>query len=154
MRCIDASACAQQADEETRPTFHASYLEFLTEAAKNDPTSFENMYHLVYAEAELRDVDSALVSVLTAVEINPNHTSAWHLICSLASASKEFKLALDIAKVGLVNTEDLDNGEPGMRTTRAGSSNLSQDSSLVGTQLTYETPSDSSAPVISNPRRN
>jgi len=144
MRGIAAGACAQQADEETRPTFHASYLELLTEAAENDPTSFENMYHLAYAQAELRDVDSALVSARTAVEINPNHTSAWHLLCLLTSASKEFKLALDIAEVGLVNTEDLDDGESGTRTPRGGSSNLSQDSSLVGTQLTHETPADSS----------
>ncbi|KNZ48211.1 hypothetical protein VP01_582g5 [Puccinia sorghi] len=144
MRGIAAGACAQQADQETRPTFHASYLEFLTEAAENDPTSFENMYHLAYAQAELRDVDSALVSARTAVEINPNHTNAWHLLCLLTSASKEFKLALDIAEVGLVNTEDLDYGESGMRTPRAGSSNLSQDSSLVGAQLTDETPADSS----------
>jgi hypothetical protein len=102
------------------------------------------MYHLAYAQAELRDIDSALVSARTAVEINPNHTSAWHLLCLLTSASKEFKLALDIAEVGLVNTEDLDEGEPGMRTPRAGSSSLSRDSSVPGTLLTDETPAGSS----------
>ncbi|KAI9619450.1 hypothetical protein H4Q26_014212 [Puccinia striiformis f. sp. tritici PST-130] len=125
-----------------------------TKAAESDPSSFENMYHLAYAQAELRDIDSALVSARTAVEINPNHTSAWHLLCLLTSASKEFKLALDIAEVGLVNTEDLDEGEFGMRTPKAGSStNLSRDSSLPGTILTDESPavtSETSAAMITS----
>ncbi|KAH9468361.1 hypothetical protein Pst134EA_011984 [Puccinia striiformis f. sp. tritici] len=154
MRGIAAGACAQKADQETRPALHTSYLEFLTEAAESDPSSFENMYHLAYAQAELRDIDSALVSARTAVEINPNHTSAWHLLCLLTSASKEFKLALDIAEVGLVNTEDLDEGEFGMRTPKAGSStNLSRDSSLPGTILTDESPavtSETSAAMITS----
>ncbi|PLW13212.1 hypothetical protein PCANC_20617 [Puccinia coronata f. sp. avenae] len=144
MRGIAAGECAQKADQDTRPALHASYLQFLTEAVESDPASFENMYHMAYAQAELRDVDSALVSARIAVEINPNHTCAWHLLCLLTSASKEFKLALDIAEVGLVNTEDLDEGESGMRTPRMGSSSLSQNSSLPGALLTDETPESTS----------
>lgn len=92
-----------------------------------DPNSFETMYHLAYAQTELRDIDSALVTARTAVELNPNHTEAWHLLCLLTSASRELKLALDIAEVGLVNIEEADDEEPGMRTPKENSSNLSQD---------------------------
>ncbi|EGG10365.1 uncharacterized protein MELLADRAFT_94423 [Melampsora larici-populina 98AG31] len=140
---LAAGAQAQIADSETRPELHATYLKHLIRAAELDPNSYENLYHLAFAQAELRDIESALVSARKAVDINSNKKIGWHLLGLLTSASKEPRLALDIIDIGL-NDEGDDGSENGSGTRTPKRSDVSG-TPILGTltpPINTESPSD------------
>ncbi|KAI8455682.1 hypothetical protein BY996DRAFT_1599708 [Phakopsora pachyrhizi] len=111
MSGIAMGALAEEADRETRTELQESYLKNLIQAVELNPNSFENLYHLAFAQTELRDIDSALITARKSVEINPTSKPAWHLLSLITSASKEFRLALDIVEVGLTNADSEDDSE-------------------------------------------
>ncbi|KAH9810668.1 hypothetical protein DFH28DRAFT_1097918 [Melampsora americana] len=154
---LAAGAQAQLADGETRPELHATYLKHLTRAAELDPNSFDNLYHLAFAQAELRDIDSATVSARKAVDINSNKKIGWHLLGLLTSASKEPRLALDIIEIGLSDDgDDVSENASGMRTPKR---NDVSGTPVLGTltpPINTESPSDlgGASNGISSPESN
>ncbi|MBW0476467.1 hypothetical protein O181_016182 [Austropuccinia psidii MF-1] len=150
MKGIIMGGLAEDADQETRTVLHQSYLKLLIEAVELEPTSYEAFYHLSYAQAELRDIDSAIASARKAIDINPNSVVLWHLLCLLTSASKEFKLALDIADVGLATTEDEPDGEMESRTAQGSSSLESTQAPIPQVSMSLSGHNESTSEISEN----
>jgi tetratricopeptide (TPR) repeat protein len=91
----------QEADPETRPDHQAKAVEHLQRAASLDPTCFDNLYHLAFVQAELRDSESALASVRKAIVLSSSRKEAWHLLVLLTTAEKDWESALKQADAAL-----------------------------------------------------
>lgn len=94
------------ADRETRPGLQTKYLSHLTRAVQLDANSFENLYHLAFAQAELRQVGEAIKTARKAVELAPTSKQAWHLLALLVTAQRDLRMALDVIDSGLADANE------------------------------------------------
>ncbi|KZT54059.1 hypothetical protein CALCODRAFT_485892 [Calocera cornea HHB12733] len=84
----------------TRPKHQAAAMELLTTSLKTDACA-DTLYHLAHLQAELRDIDSAVLSAKQAVEKDPREVRAWHLLGLLLTAQGDHNGALAVLKLGL-----------------------------------------------------
>ncbi|KAF9431368.1 hypothetical protein BGZ76_000407 [Entomortierella beljakovae] len=92
-------------DPEKRPTLYASAIESFTKSIEVLPNSFEGHYLLAFQLAETREVSKAILSVKQSLSLLPSHIPSWHLLALLLSSQKDYERALNIASVGLRESE-------------------------------------------------
>ncbi|KZO97334.1 hypothetical protein CALVIDRAFT_563124 [Calocera viscosa TUFC12733] len=87
-------------EPESRPKLQAAAMELLITSLKIDVCA-DTLYHLAHLQAELRDIDSAVLSAKQAVEKDPREVRAWHLLGLLLTAQGDYNGALAVLKLGL-----------------------------------------------------
>jgi tetratricopeptide (TPR) repeat protein len=147
---LSANRLGSDVDPETRPEHQSKAIEHLQRAVDLDPTNFDNLYHLSFVQAELRDVESSIVTVRKAIILSPSRKEAWHLLALLSTARKEWDAGLKLADAGV-------DGDPAPRVTTYGeqfSNDKSSDDTLsvpdvTGNQLdtSTETSPESDYPI-------
>ena len=78
----------------------------LKEAVKADPRDHLASYYLAYYLAQVREIDSALKHVKTALELHPEHQASVHLLILLLSAKNDLEEALEVADWALAEFPD------------------------------------------------
>ncbi|EJT98203.1 hypothetical protein DACRYDRAFT_71263 [Dacryopinax primogenitus] len=91
---------ATEMEPETRPAHQAAAQELLTTSLKLEATA-DTLYHLAYLQAELRDIDAAVLTAKQAVEKDHREIRAWHLLSLLLTAQGDSNGALAVIKLGL-----------------------------------------------------
>jgi tetratricopeptide (TPR) repeat protein len=92
-------------DVSTRPTLQAQGVAHLIAASKLSPSNPLIKYHLAYAQAEAREIASALDTVREAIELLPTNVEAWHLLALMLTATKDWTGALKATSAGISTWE-------------------------------------------------
>ena len=83
----------------------------LERAAVLDDDASETHFALACAAASERDVPAALAAARRALELEPAHVDAWHLIVLLLSAQKDFGAALSLADEAVAQADADDSAD-------------------------------------------
>jgi hypothetical protein len=101
-------------DPITRPILQSEALANLTNATLLSPSSSTAFYNLAYAQAECREIDASIVSIRSALELDPASLHGWHLLTLLLTAQGKWQDALKIADIGLESFDEDGRGEEAM----------------------------------------
>lgn len=87
-------------EPEDRPKLQLQAINHLRAALDLHSTP-ATLYHLAYAQAEARDLTSAVASIRSLLEQDPAHINGWHLLALLLSGQRDFFGALKAIEVGI-----------------------------------------------------
>lgn len=107
---------SKEPNSETRITNQSTSIKHLEKSVSLNPTSSSTLYHLAYALAEARQIDSALQIATQVVELNQKSTEGWHLLGLLVAAKnqrKDLGASLQVLETAL-DDDEFDTEEDGV----------------------------------------
>ena len=100
---LGSFGCSGSADHDPlhRSTLQTAALTALSSATHLDPTSAPAFYHLAQAQASCRQIEESILSIRSALELEPGMVRGWHLLTLLLTAKGKWEDAAKVADIGL-----------------------------------------------------
>lgn len=95
-------------DRTRRPKYQAQAINCLRRATELDPSNATAFYHLSYAQASARSIESAIESIQASLHLDSHSVKTWHLLALLLTASGDWQGAAKAAETGVALWEEAD----------------------------------------------